>query len=225
MENEMLAQMTLRILLAAFLGGLIGLERSSGDRPAGLRTHVLVATGSALLMVVSIYGIDGYPQYRDPSRIASQVVSGIGFLGAGTILHEGLTVKGLTTAASLWIVSAIGLTVGCGMLAVGIFTTVITLVTLIMIRGLEKKVLPTGKATRCKLHVVLDKNPDSMMDVMDFLQERNIKTRILGIHNDPQRNVIEVDLAVKIGKYYNANTIISGLESTKTVQHVALVDE
>ena len=127
MENEMLAQMTLRILLAAFLGGLIGLERSSGDRPAGLRTHVLVATGSALLMVVSIYGIDGYPQYRDPSRIASQVVSGIGFLGAGTILHEGLTVKGLTTAASLWIVSAIGLTVGCGMLAVGIFTTVITL--------------------------------------------------------------------------------------------------
>ena len=224
MENEMLAQMTLRILLAAFLGGLIGLERSSGDRPAGLRTHVLVATGSALLMVVSIYGIDGHPQYRDPSRIASQVVSGIGFLGAGTILHEGLTVKGLTTAASLWIVSAIGLTVGCGMLAVGIFTTVITLVTLIMIRGLEKKVLPTGKA-RCKLHVVLDKNPDSMMDVMDFLQERNIKTRILGIHNDPQRNVIEVDLAVKIGKYYNANTIISGLESTKTVQHVALVDE
>jgi len=225
MENEMLAQMTLRILLAAFLGGLIGLERSSGDRPAGLRTHVLVATGSALLMVVSIYGIDGHPKYRDPSRIASQVVSGIGFLGAGTILHEGLTVKGLTTAASLWIVSAIGLTVGCGMLAVGIFTTVITLVTLIMIRGLEKKVLPTGKATRCKLHVVLDKNPDSMMDVMDFLQERNIKTRILGIHNDPQRNVIEVDLAVKIGKYYNANTIISGLESTKTVQHVALVDE
>ena len=225
MDNEMLAERCLRILLAAFLGGLIGLERSSGDRPAGLRTHVLVATGSALLMVVSIYGIDGHPQYRDPSRIASQVVSGIGFLGAGTILHEGLTVKGLTTAASLWIVSAIGLTVGCGMLAVGIFTTVITLVTLIMIRGLEKKVLPTGKATRCKLHVVLDKNPDSMMDVMDFLQERNIKTRILGIHNDPQRNVIEVDLAVKIGKYYNANTIISGLESTKTVQHVALVDE
>ena len=225
MENEMLAQMTLRMLLAAFLGGLIGLERSSGDRPAGLRTHVLVATGSALLMVVSIYGIDGHPQYRDPSRIASQVVSGICFLGAGTILHEGLTVKGLTTAASRWSVAASGLTVGCGMLAVGIFTTVITLVTLIMIRGLEKKVLPTGKATRCKLHVVLDKNPDSMMDVMDFLQERNITTRILGIHNDPQRNVIEVDLAVKIGKYYNANTIISGLESTKTVQHVALVDE
>ena len=128
MENEMLAQMTLRILLAAFLGvssvwnGAAGTGRPGcGPRAGGYRL--------GLLMVVSIYGIDGHPQYRDPSRIASQVVSGIGFLGAGTILHEGLTVKGLTTAASLWIVSAIGLTVGCGMLAVGIFTTVITLVT------------------------------------------------------------------------------------------------
>ena len=205
MDNGMLAHLTLRILMAAFLGGLIGLERSSGDRPAGLRTHVLVATGSALLMVVSIYGFDGHPQGRDPSRIASTVVNGIGFLGAGTILHEGLTVKGLTTAASLWIVSAIGLTVGCGMLALGIFATGIALITLILIRGLEKKVLPAGKSTRCKLHVILSKDPDSMMDVMEYLQERNIKTRLLGIRNEPQRNVIEVDLSVKIGKYYNAN--------------------
>lgn len=225
MDNGMLAQLTLRILMAAFLGGLIGLERSSGDRPAGLRTHVLVATGSALLMVVSIYGIDGHPQARDPSRIASQVVSGIGFLGAGTILHEGLTVKGLTTAASLWIVSAIGLTVGCGMMALGIFATGITLITLILIRGLEKKVLPVGKPTRCKLHVILSKNPDSMMDVMEYLQERNIKTRILGIRNDPQRSVIEVDLSVKIGKYYNANAIISGLENAEAVKKVVLVDD
>lgn len=225
MDNGMLAQLTLRILMAAFLGGLIGLERSSGDRPAGLRTHVLVATGSALLMVVSIYGIDGHPQARDPSRIASQVVSGIGFLGAGTILHEGLTVKGLTTAASLWIVSAIGLTVGCGMMALGIFATGITLITLILIRGLEKKVLPAGKPTRCKLLVILSKNPDSMMDVMEYLQERNIKTRILGIRNDPQRNVIEVDLSVKIGKYYNANAIISGLENAEAVKKVVLVDD
>ncbi|WP_279126168.1 MgtC/SapB family protein [Acidaminococcus fermentans] len=225
MDNGMLAQLTLRILMAAFLGGLIGLERSSGDRPAGLRTHVLVATGSALLMVVSIYGIDGHPQARDPSRIASQVVSGIGFLGAGTILHEGLTVKGLTTAASLWIVSAIGLTVGCGMMALGIFATGITLITLILIRGLEKKVLPAGKPTRCKLHVILSKNPDSMMDVMEYLQERNIKTRILGIRNDPQRSVIEVDLSVKIGKYYNANAIISGLENAEAVKKVVLVDD
>lgn len=225
MDNGMLAHLTLRILMAAFLGGLIGLERSSGDRPAGLRTHVLVATGSALLMVVSIYGFDGHPQGRDPSRIASTVVNGIGFLGAGTILHEGLTVKGLTTAASLWIVSAIGLTVGCGMLALGIFATGIALITLILIRGLEKKVLPAGKSTRCKLHVILSKDPDSMMDVMEYLQERNIKTRILGIRNEPQRNVIEVDLSVKIGKYYNANAIISGLQDTKAVKKVELLDE
>mgnify|MGYP000164044875 CR=1 FL=1 len=94
-----------------------------GTGRQGCVPSILVATGSALLMIVSIYGADGYTQYRDPSRIASQVVSGIGFLGAGTILHEGLTVKGLTTAASLWIVSAIGLAVGCGMLYLSILVT------------------------------------------------------------------------------------------------------
>ena len=111
------------------------------------------------------------------------------------------------------------------MLALGIFATGITLVTLILIRGLEKKVLPAGKATRCNLHVTVNKNPDSMIDVMGYLQERNIKTRILGMRNDPQRNVLEVDLAVKIGKYYNANEIISGLKNTKAVQKVVLQDE
>ena len=104
MFDTQFMHLVLRLLLTAFLGGIIGLERSAGDRPAGLRTHVLVATGSALLMIVSIYGIDGHPLNRDPSRIASQVVTGVGFLGAGTILHEGLTVKGLTTAASVWMV-------------------------------------------------------------------------------------------------------------------------
>ena len=94
-------QMLMRLFLAAFLGGIVGIERGSGDRPAGLRTHILVCTGSALIMVVSMYAFDGFDVPRDPGRIAAQVVSGIGFLGAGTILHEGLTVRGLTTAASL----------------------------------------------------------------------------------------------------------------------------
>lgn len=109
MFDTQFMHLVLRLLLTAFLGGIIGLERSAGDRPAGLRTHVLVATGSALLMIVSIYGIDGHPLNRDPSRIASQVVTGVGFLGAGTILHEGLTVKGLTTAASVWMFLPLGL--------------------------------------------------------------------------------------------------------------------
>ena len=109
--------MILRLVVAAILGGIVGIERGSGDRPAGLRTHILVCVGSTLFMLVSLYGFDDVNplpthveedigQRRDSARIAAQVVSGIGFLGAGTILHEGLTIRGLTTAASLWMVSA-----------------------------------------------------------------------------------------------------------------------
>ena len=137
--DTLLAQLTLRILLAAFLGGLIGLERSAGDRPAGLRTHVLVATGSALLMVISIYGTDGYTQARDPSRIASQVVSGIGFLGAGTILHEGLTVKGLTTAAGLWASACLGLAIGAGFYFCAFISMLFMIVCMYALPPLERR--------------------------------------------------------------------------------------
>ncbi len=216
---------TLRLILAAFLGGLIGLERSTGDRPAGLRTHVLVATGSALLMIVSIYGTDGVTAGRDPSRIASQVVSGIGFLGAGTILHEGLTVKGLTTAASLWVVSAIGLAVGSGLLWVSVIATVMSLVTLMLIRGLERKVLPTGRTVKCRVRLLMGKNPDGMTAVMDYLQARNIKTRIQDLRSNPADGGIQVDLLLKIAKDYNPNEIITELKNTNAVQDILLRDE
>lgn len=212
-----------RILLAAFLAGIIGIERSVGDRPAGLRTHVLVATGSALLMLVSLYGDDGTPYMRDPHRLAAQVVSGIGFLGAGTILHEGLTVKGLTTAASLWIVSAIGLACGCGLIFLSVFVTAMTMVTLVSIRKLERKVLPENRNTKCVLRIILNKDPDNMMKTLDFFQERNIKTRILSIHNDAAQNALKVDVAAKVGKYYNANQIIKGLKNSQSVMEVLLL--
>ena len=131
LEFEMLT----RLFLAAVLGGVVGIERGSGDRPAGLRTHVLVCTGSALIMLVSMYAFDSFDTPRDPGRIAAQVVSGIGFLGAGTILHEGLTVRGLTTAASLWMVAAIGLAIGGGMIKIAVASTIIMLITLIIFHG------------------------------------------------------------------------------------------
>ncbi len=100
----------LKLLVAGLLGGIIGWERERHDRPAGLRTHILVCMGSALFTLVSdAYGVR---VQSDPSRISAQVVSGIGFLGAGTILREGQVIRGLTTAASLWIVAAIGMAVG-----------------------------------------------------------------------------------------------------------------
>lgn len=136
--NSIQFEMLVRMILSAVFGGIVGMERGSGDRPAGFRTHILVCAGSTLIMLVSLYGFDGfdqipfeYPRNRDSARIAAQVVSGIGFLGAGTILHEGLTVRGLTTAASLWMVSAIGLATGAGMYFISIMATGITMVTLV----------------------------------------------------------------------------------------------
>lgn len=129
----------LRLLLAAVLGGLVGFERERNNRPAGLRTHILVCVGSTLVMIVSVVGFSGELGPRgDQARIAAQVVSGIGFLGAGTIMRQGSAIRGLTTAASLWVVAAIGLAVGVGLLGPAVFATTLVLASLFSLSGLEK---------------------------------------------------------------------------------------
>ena len=135
-----------RLLVAALLGGAIGLERETLARPAGFRTHLLVCVGSALVMVVSIMIGEAYGT-ADPSRIAAQVVTGVGFLGAGTIMREGPTVRGLTTAASLWVVSALGLAVGAGLYWPAIVATAIVLATLLFLPRVERSFVKKRFAT------------------------------------------------------------------------------
>jgi putative Mg2+ transporter-C (MgtC) family protein len=108
-------EMMLRLTLALVLGAIIGFERESVDRPAGLRTHILVALGSAAFTLVSSAGFAGQGTVRDPARVAAQVVTGIGFLGAGTIWRTRDTVRGLTTAASIWVVAACGMMAASGL--------------------------------------------------------------------------------------------------------------
>lgn len=123
-----------RLLVSAILGGAVGFERETHNRPAGFRTHILVTVGSTLLMLVSMnMGPDA-----DNSRIASQVVSGVGFLGAGTILRTGTSVEGLTTAASIWVCSAIGLAIGNGFYLGAIIVTAIVLIFLRKITSFER---------------------------------------------------------------------------------------
>lgn len=128
-----------RILLSAFLGGLIGLERELHRRGAGLRTHILVSVGSTLVMLTSLHVFDMYRDKvpLDPARIAAGVITGIGFLGAGAIIRMGEGVKGLTTAASLWVTAAIGLAIGCGFYFASIFTTIAVFFALFFLRKLE----------------------------------------------------------------------------------------
>ncbi|KGF44686.1 MgtC/SapB family protein [Prevotella melaninogenica] len=133
--NTITYEFVLRLFVAAMLGGVIGLEREYRAKEAGFRTHFLVALGSGLFMILSQFGFDDvlghYEQVSlDPSRIASQVVTGIGFIGAGTIIFQKHVVRGLTTAAGLWVTSAIGMTAGAGMYVLSIATTVLVLLCL-----------------------------------------------------------------------------------------------
>lgn len=119
--------MMVRLLVAAALGAVIGYERERVGKPAGVRTHGMVALGAALFTVVSLYGFGGV---GDPGRVAAQVVTGIGFLGAGAILHEPGGVHGLTTAASLWVTAAIGLSVGVGMMVMSLEAAIVVFILL-----------------------------------------------------------------------------------------------
>jgi len=210
-------QMIMRLFLAALLGGIVGMERGSGDRPAGLRTHVLVCTGSALIMLVSIYAFDPQTYTRDPGRIAAQVVSGIGFLGAGTILHEGLTVRGLTTAASLWMVAAIGLAIGSGMIMVGIISTGIMLITLVTFHGWEKRMPGASHNERRYIRIIAKSNQDTMMTILGYLGEHNVKVRTLNVKNNSIQGTIIIELYLKISKDFNINEIIAGINTLEDV--------
>ena len=133
MDTALQIDLSVRLLVAALLGGVIGVEREIHEHPAGTRTHLLVAVGCALFTELSIYGFQSGPQGApavDPSRVAAQIVTGIGFLGAGAILKYGTSIRGLTTAASLWATAAIGIAAGTGQWILAIVGTAIVLVSL-----------------------------------------------------------------------------------------------
>ena len=131
--DTMTTEFIIRILVATALGAVIGLDREYRTKAAGFRTHVLVALGSALFMIISVHGFDDLPKDQmtlrmDPARIAAQVVTGIGFIGAGTIIFQKNVVKGLTTAAGLWVTAAVGMACGVGMYVLAIVSTLLVLI-------------------------------------------------------------------------------------------------
>lgn len=220
-NNEV--QMVLRLVLATVLGGMVGIERGKGDRPAGLRTHVLVCVGSTLFMLVSIFGfgdttpvhttVDDLGVRRDSARIAAQVVSGIGFLGAGTIIHEGLSVKGLTTAATMWMVSAIGLAVGSGMYIVSIASTILTLVVLTVLHSWEKQIGLRGKTATRLIVARVQNRPGIITDVTNYLSINGVKLKSLNVKSGDEDAFLELELFVKYNPEVDNMEVISGLHS------------
>lgn len=147
-----------RILLACIFGGIIGYEREQTNRPAGLRTHLLVCVGSALTMMIGEYAFRAFGTHVDPTRIGAQVVSGIGFLGAGTIIKAGFNVRGLTTAASLWAVSCLGLACGMGYFAGAIICGITICVVLIMLKRFDSYIM--GRSSSYRYRMISIKAPD-----------------------------------------------------------------
>ena len=219
--------MLTRLLLAGIFGGIIGIERGSGDRPAGLRTHILVCMGSALFMLCSLYGFDGVISLepgatdlgtrRDNARIAAQVVSGIGFLGAGTIMHEGLTVKGLTTAASLWIISAIGLCVGSGMYILSAGATLLVLMILTGLQNWEKIFATVTHTDRSFVKVMVQNRQDAVSIVSAYLAEKDVTIRSLAVKKDKKNDRLQLDIYIKVSDKQKTRDIIRGLHALDVV--------
>lgn len=203
----------LRLIVAGVLGGIVGWDREYRAKEAGLRTHFLVAIGSALIMIVSQHGfadVLGKPGIGlDPSRIAAQVVSGIGFIGAGTILIQKQFVRGLTTAAGLWATSGIGLAVGAGMYWVGVCAMVLTLVGLEFLTIVFKNV-----GEHSSLLVFSTKDKENLKRVTNELHIRNYRIGSYDVQQERSENtdIYHVTLVVKTKRHIDETLLFQFLQ-------------
>ncbi|MHC1740715.1 MAG: MgtC/SapB family protein [Anaerolineaceae bacterium] len=190
-------EIVLRLGLSALMGMIIGFERERQNQPAGLRTHTILAIGSCLAMTISInLSMQYLPNSGgDPSRLAAQVVSGIGFLGAGAILRYGTSVKGLTTATSLWTMAIVGLAVGAGHYFAAVAATVALLFVLVLLNILEKKLIRVY--TTVNLVVTAKKNPELVRSLQSALRELKKKVISTGIERNLENDTTIVTIVVK----------------------------
>lgn len=212
-----------RLVLGSILGGIIGLEREVNNRPAGFRTHILVALGSTLIMLVSTNGfyIDGETVARgDPARLAAQVVSGIGFLGAGTILRNDNQVKGLTTAASLWVSAGIGLAIGTGYYLAGIVTSAITLATLRSLHSIDRVMVkkPNKELKILALdHVGIVGEIGAICGKFNIIIDNISILRNIGMEN---KELIKVELLIKTPVLFNESKLYNEIFKIKGISKI-----
>lgn len=210
-------QIILRLLTAAGLGAIIGLERERDNQPAGLRTHMILVIGSALAMILSINIAEQYG--GDPARLAAQVISGIGFLGAGAILRYGFNVKGLTTATTLWSMAIVGLAVGYGYYLIGLITALLMLLTLTLINILEKKFIRTSVA-RTFIVQALDR-PGIVKDIRKVITRLSEKIITFTIQKNIKSKRLRISIAahVKVGeKMENLTEAISAIDGVRALK-------
>jgi putative Mg2+ transporter-C (MgtC) family protein len=217
-------ELVLRLAVAAMLGGLVGLERERLEWAAGMRTHALVSLGSALFMVVSIFGFSDVLDERhvilDPSRVAAQVASGIGFIGAGTIIFRREVVKGLTTAASIWAVAAVGLAVGGGMFLAAVSATLLALALLVLAKPLKARMFPKRKEAR-RVRVVLGQGT-SLAEVREEIEASQMPLERIVVRPGPAEEGDDVELV--LGKGSREEEALSLMDALRRVSGVREVN-
>ncbi len=216
----------IRIIFSIVLGSIIGFERELTNKSAGLRTQILVCLGACIFTILSIYGFSTavtlYP-LGDPSRVAAQIITGIGFIGAGTVLRQGLTVTGLTTASTLWIVAAIGMCCGCGKISIAVVSTVLAVAILVLIRTFELKLMPHNAKHMRKIKIsfvckyeeyedVYKKVTDLFPEVIDF----NNKTV------DEEGDKLKMNIKVMSNEKNPVMQIYKKLDEIKNIQAVSV---
>jgi len=216
--------LTVKLLLAALAGGLVGFEREKHGRPAGLRTNLLVAVGSCVMMIVSEafylkYGMhDAETTLRlDPSRVAAQIVTGIGFIGAGVILKEGASVRGLTTAASLWAVAGLGMAFGMGFFSLGAIATVLVLISLTLLKRLD----PVMKKDRFLTLAVTAVNREGLVnELQKVLGERNLEGMDVNSHVDLVANELFYQMVITQQAQHIGHELTEAIKSIEGIKKI-----
>ena len=211
----------LRLIMAAVLSGVVGFEREFHGRAAGFRTHILLCVGSTLVMLTSIHIFDVYNAMVpcDPARMAAGVVTGIGFLGAGTIMHSKSSVKGLTTATSLWVVAGIGLAVGSGMYFASIATTVITMVTLFFFSRMEHAMI--RKDWYKTLIIESREGVTQIKGAREVLAEYGVRVTDFEVERSEDGTSMVLEIGVRLSTSRNDDSIVQDilkLEGVKSVK-------
>lgn len=210
--------MVIRLFLAAVLSGFIGYEREVHGRLAGFRTHILVGVGSTLIMLTSMYIFDLYRGHAapDPGRIAAQVVSGIGFLGAGTIIRFKASVRGLTTAASLWTVAGIGLAVGAGLFTAAAVTTIIVLGTLFFLNMIEKNMIRKDWYKSIEIETMA--GASQLEGIRSLLSEYDVEVKDFDVKKSSSPDSLLLKINVKLLTSEHDNEIISKIRDLDGVK-------
>lgn len=212
-------QIILRVLLGAVLGAVVGFERERDNQPAGLRTHMILVIGATLAMVLSVnlgylFARPGTP--ADPARLAAQVISGIGFLGAGAILRYGFNVKGLTTATSLWTMAIVGMAVGAGYYLIGVFTTALMLVVLGLLNIIENRWVRTSVSRFISIDA--DYHKGVVKAVRHSVQEFSDELTSFNIQKEFKNKRLRIQVVARISRDQTLEELIEALSDIDGVK-------